>query len=182
MLEYYRLTKDFTRAIETADNLIKNYKEDADYLSGVLYAKGLIEAYDLNQPDKAAESFSYILQLYPENSLAVLAENELRILGKEVQEPKAIEGEITSNKIELSNYPNPFNPTTTINYTLPKDAKVLIKVYDILGREIETLVNDFKTAGKYSVNFNAGNLASGLYFYSITAGNFHQTKKMILTK
>ena len=182
MIEYYRLTKDFTRAIETADNLIKNYKEDADFLSGVLYAKGLIEAYDLNQPDIATETFSYILQQYPENSLAVLAENELKILGKEVQEPKAGEGEITSNEIELNNYPNPFNPTTMISYTLPIDSKVVIKVYDILGREVETLVSDFKTAGKYSVNFNASNLSSGIYFYSISAGNFHQTKKMILTK
>lgn len=172
MMEYYRLTKDFTTAIETVDNLIKNYKEDADYICGVLYAKGLIESYDLNQPDKSAETFSNILQQYPGNSLAVLAENQLRILGQEVVEPKAGEGEITSNEIELNNYPNPFNPTTIINYSLPKDEKVVIKVYDILGREVETLVNDFKAVGKYSVQFDGRKLSSGVYTFSkVVFGN-----------
>ena len=80
------------------------------------------------------------------------------------------------------NYPNPFNPITVINYSLPVDEKVLIKVYDILGREIATLVSEEKLAGVHSVNFDASNLSSGIYFYSIKAGKFSQTKKMILAK
>ena len=182
MMEYYRLAKDFKKAIETADNLIKNYKEDADYLSGVLYAKGLIEAYDLNQPDIAAKTFSNILQQYPENSLAVLAKNELKILGKEVNEKITSEDEIASNKIELNNYPNPFNPVTTITYSLPVDGKVVIRVYDILGREIKELINEFKTAGKYSVQFDGNKLSSGVYFCRMESGKYLQTKKFILAK
>jgi len=80
------------------------------------------------------------------------------------------------------NYPNPFNPATTINFQIPVSGKVTIKIYDLLGREVKSLVNEFKIAGKYSVKFNASNLASGVYFYNLRAGNFVQTKKMILTK
>jgi hypothetical protein len=80
------------------------------------------------------------------------------------------------------NYPNPFNPTTTINYSVPISSFVTIKVYDVLGREIETLVNEEKTAGNYSVLFNAGKLSSGVYFYQLKAGDYTSVKKMILLK
>jgi ligand-binding sensor domain-containing protein len=80
------------------------------------------------------------------------------------------------------NYPNPFNPTTTIDYSIPKESFVTIKVYDALGREVTTLVSEEKNTGEYSVKFNGSKLASGIYFYKITAGSFVQTKKMILMK
>ncbi|MCS6990157.1 MAG: T9SS type A sorting domain-containing protein [Chloroherpetonaceae bacterium] len=80
------------------------------------------------------------------------------------------------------NYPNPFNPTTTIAYQLPTASDVSLKVYDMLGKEVTTLVNARQDAGAYSVNFNANNLASGLYFYRLQAGNFVQTRKMMLVK
>ena len=84
------------------------------------------------------------------------------------------------------NYPNPFNPSTKIDYDLPYDGKVSIILYDISGREVANLVNEVKTAGYYQVNFNASNLASGMYFYRInaqgSANNFVQTKKMVLIK
>jgi photosystem II stability/assembly factor-like uncharacterized protein len=86
------------------------------------------------------------------------------------------------NFILFQNYPNPFNPTTTINYSVPKASFVRIKVYDLLGREVETLVNGEKPAGNYSVQFNGSNLASGIYFYRMQAGDFVQTKKTILLK
>ena len=70
------------------------------------------------------------------------------------------------------NYPNPFNPTTTINYSLPKSAYVKIKIYDLLGKEIETLVSEEKSVGNYSVRFNANGLSSGMYFYTMDAGGF----------
>jgi hypothetical protein len=93
---------------------------------------------------------------------------------KEIVDPK---------RFSLSqNFPNPFNPVTTINYILPVDEKVLIRVYDILGREIATLVNEFNSAGKHSIQFDGSKLTSGVYFYSITAGNYQQTKKVILAK
>jgi len=82
----------------------------------------------------------------------------------------------------MQNYPNPFNPSTNISYQLPKSSFVTLKVYDILGNEITTLVNEEKSPGTYSINFNASNLPSGIYFYIIQAGSFHQVNKMILLK
>lgn len=80
------------------------------------------------------------------------------------------------------NYPNPFNPTTSIEYSIPQNELVKIKVYDILGSKIATLVNENKTPGNYKVNFNAAELSSGVYFYTINAGNFHEVRKMMLIK
>ncbi|MEJ2615364.1 MAG: T9SS type A sorting domain-containing protein [Ignavibacteriaceae bacterium] len=80
------------------------------------------------------------------------------------------------------NYPNPFNPKTTISYEIPKEYYVTIKIYDILGKEITTLVSERKTAGKYLVNFNGSNYPSGVYFYRMQAGNFVSTKKFVLLK
>lgn len=80
------------------------------------------------------------------------------------------------------NYPNPFNPSTTINFSLPKASNVVIKVFDVLGREVATLLNGEKAAGNYEVNFDASKLSSGLYVYTINAGSFTSTKKMMLMK
>jgi hypothetical protein len=94
-----------------------------------------------------------------------------------------IEVDFTPKEFMLyQNYPNPFNPVTLIKWQQPMQSQVLIKVYDILGNEIAVLVNEIKPAGNYSVNFDASGFASGVYFYSITAGGFRQTKKMIVTK
>jgi len=80
------------------------------------------------------------------------------------------------------NYPNPFNPSTKITYSVANAGIVTLKIYDILGREVSTLVNEEKPAGKYEVNFNASSLASGVYFYQIKAGDFTASKKLILLK
>ncbi|MBE2217818.1 MAG: T9SS type A sorting domain-containing protein [Ignavibacteria bacterium] len=89
----------------------------------------------------------------------------------------------TPKSYELSqNYPNPFNPSTTIEFSVPKDAAVTLKIYDVLGKEVATLVNEQKPTGTYIVNWNASNFSSGLYFYKLTAGDFNQTKKMFLVK
>ncbi len=80
------------------------------------------------------------------------------------------------------NYPNPFNPTTGISYQIPVRSHVMLKVYDILGREITTLLNEVQNSGSYSVTFNGSKLASGIYFYKLQAGNYSLVKKMILLK
>lgn len=80
------------------------------------------------------------------------------------------------------NYPNPFNPTTTISYLISKNRLVNLKVYDFLGKEVTELVNEAKEAGNYSITFNASELPSGIYFYTLTSGNFKSTKKLILLK
>jgi hypothetical protein len=80
------------------------------------------------------------------------------------------------------NYPNPFNPTTTISYQLPVASQVSLKVYDVLGREVMTLVNGKQEAGVYNLSLNGATLSSGIYFYRLQSGNFVQTKKMMLVK
>jgi len=82
----------------------------------------------------------------------------------------------------FQNYPNPFNPTTNIKYSIPQKSFVTLKVYDILGKEIDALVHEEKQVGSYEINFNATNLSSGIYFYKIQAGDFTDTKKLILIK
>ena len=80
------------------------------------------------------------------------------------------------------NYPNPFNPVTKIEYALPKDVKVSIKIYDILGRQVSVLVNDVQKAGYYKLDWNGSSLSSGIYFYQMVAGDFVAVKKMMLIK
>ena len=90
--------------------------------------------------------------------------------------------EIPTNYTLSQNYPNPFNPSTRIRYSAPQSSNVLIKVFDILGNEIETLMSEEKAAGTYEITWYAENLPSGIYFYKLQAGNFVETKKMVLLR
>jgi hypothetical protein len=80
------------------------------------------------------------------------------------------------------NYPNPFNSTSVIRYSVPQSSKVIIRVFDILGNKIETLVNEEKAIGTYEITWTAENLPSGIYFYKLQAGDYIETKKMVLMK
>ena len=80
------------------------------------------------------------------------------------------------------NYPNPFNPSTTIRYSIPEASFTTLKIYDALGNEVSSLVNETKSAGTYEVEFNASDFSSGIYYYTLKAGSFTETKKMILMK
>jgi hypothetical protein len=80
------------------------------------------------------------------------------------------------------NYPNPFNPATTITYAVPQNSFISLRVVDILGNEVQTLVNETKSAGTYTVSFDATSVPSGVYFYTLEAGNFVSSKKMLLIK
>lgn len=80
------------------------------------------------------------------------------------------------------NYPNPFNPSTTISYSIPESRMVTLKIYDLLGREVATLLNEYKEAGTYSVSLNASSLPSGTYIYTIQTGKFRDSKKLVLLK
>jgi hypothetical protein len=95
-----------------------------------------------------------------------------------VKDEKSIPNEY---KLE-HNYPNPFNPSTTIRFSIPERSFVSLKVYDILGNEVTTLVNKDMETGNYETKFNADNYSSGIYIYKISAGNFINTRKMILVK
>jgi len=91
-------------------------------------------------------------------------------------------GEIPKEFKLFNNYPNPFNPVTTIKFDLPKDVQVNLKIYDVLGKEVTVLVNEIYKAGSYQISFNGSGLASGIYFYKINAGSFTDIKRMILIK
>jgi hypothetical protein len=107
-----------------------------------------------------------------------LLDTSLRIIT-----PVVTENEIAPDEYVLNqNYPNPFNPVTVIKYSIPKTELVKLTVYDILGKEIETLVNEVKNPGEYRVDFNASSYTNGVYFYKLTTGNFSQTKKMLFVK
>ena len=100
---------------------------------------------------------------------------------KKPVEVAKLEGIPTTYELE-QNYPNPFNPETIIRYQLPNASKVTLKVYDIMGREVTTLVNEEQAPGRYEVKFGSSNLSSGVYFYHIDAGKFSAVKKMVLMK
>ena len=110
-------------------------------------------------------------------SISQLKDGEINIIVTNVKMEN-----IPTNFYLAQNYPNPFNPTTIIKYDLPQKSFVELKIYDILGRQVHTLVNEEKLAGTYQVDFNSNNLASGVYFYRIKTGDFTKVKKMILLR
>ena len=128
-----------------------------------------------------ADSLNIIVFVQSTASMTVyqsetISYNELNVTG--LNNSKTIPGEFVLEQ----NYPNPFNPSTTIQYQIPKREFVTLKVFDALGNEVATLVNDEQQAGSHSVNFNSAGLASGIYFYKLQAGNFITTKKMVIMK
>jgi hypothetical protein len=82
----------------------------------------------------------------------------------------------------MQNFPNPFNPATTITYQVPERSEVSLKVFDILGKDVITLVNETQSSGRFSVQFDAKRLSSGIYFYTLIAGNFRDTKRLTVLK
>jgi len=102
------------------------------------------------------------------------------LVGTAIESP--VSSDIPRTFALYQNYPNPFNPLTTIRYDIPKQTHVTIKIYDVTGREVVELLNDEKTAGSYTVNWDARNYASGMYYYKISAGNFVSIRKLVLMK
>ena len=154
---------------------------DDDLKCEALYEKGLIYENHLKDGKKSEEIFNEIVTKYAEHPLAQFAANRLgEMLPK--NSLKSGEDNVVVDKYEINSYPNPFNPSTTISYSLPQKGEVVLKIYNSLGQEVKTLVNDFKEKGIHKVNFDASDLPSGVYIYSIQANDFHQSKKMILLK
>lgn len=132
-----------------------------------------------------APSFNLVFKIYRYSpQYSGLAGKDLSEKGKIELYPSGIKDQflIPSRFMLGQNYPNPFNPATTFKYEVPEASFVTIKVYNILGNEVAALVNEEKARGIYNVKFNGVNLSSGIYFYNMHAGNFTETKKMILMK
>ena len=143
-------------------------------------------------PDQAVPFSVHIFTLAEDGSAIVTvkaydqnneSENYTHTLSANTNPASVNDESVNPESFELAqNYPNPFNPQTSIEYNLPNNAYVTLKVYDVLGNEIMTLVDEFKNKGKYKANFKSSDLTSGVYLYRLNAGNFSETKKMILEK
>jgi photosystem II stability/assembly factor-like uncharacterized protein len=165
-------------AIGEYENVIQNTQDSAEILSAEI---NIIEIYLLmgNQGGNAPSFTGRLSYLKPAN----LKDGVRMLHSKMFKFSESQKKSMIPAKYSLSqNYPNPFNAMTKINYSLPKPGKVTIKLYDVLGRLVKELVNEFKDAGYYSVTFDAGNLASGVYFYRLEAGEFISSKKMVVVK
>lgn len=194
-IEYYKSQKDYSSAIRIADEILTGFNQkklnesESSLICDALYAKGMIYSYNLKQNDKAIECFKTIVNNYPEQSLITLAINELYFLGVEIHIDKKIEETpvVKKSDFSISNHPNPFNPSTTIRFTLPQEGKVIVRIYDILGRQVAELLNEMEPAGSHSVVWNGkdsfGNeVSSGVYFYNIRYNDQSRTKKMMLVR
>ncbi len=145
---------------------------DYDYAITTTYSHDLLQ-YDVRGYYQAEQTYS------DPNFAAVYGRQNAKMNEEAAQQ---IETKEIPTEYSLTNYPNPFNPTTTINYQLPQAGFVTIKVYDMLGREVATLVNENQSAGYYKAGFDASRLTSGVYIYTISVNNYSQSKKMLLAK
>ncbi len=127
---------------------------------------------DANVNNGALQHDSLVLS--PKKGLILLKDKFLVLIESEMTLPIKF--------VLYQNYPNPFNPSTKIKYSIPNSAKVLIKVYDVLGKEVKTLLNEFQNIGTHEIEFNASKLSSGLYFYRIISGIYSETRKMMLLR
>jgi len=122
------------------------------------------------------------IMVYAANNLKSYADSIFRSLAIPATNVDNSEKGIPQEFALMQNYPNPFNPSTTIEYQITEYGLVSIKIFDVLGKEVRTLVNEEKSIGTYEINWNAENLPSGVYFYQLKAGNYVETKKMILMR
>ncbi len=119
------------------------------------------------------ENGKYVIYLGTDDGIYKYAENVTLVNKGKVQ---------LNNFYLFQNYPNPFNPSTKIKYQLPQSGIVLLKIIDILGQEIKTVIEEYQNAGVHEVSFNASDIASGVYFYKVASGNFSLVKKMVLLR
>ncbi len=159
-----RLRSDVRQIIQTADG--SNYSRSITYI--------FITNSGTQVTVNAADTTSPNTGVIPVDGISFIISGVTGV--------KQADNNIPQNFLLEQNYPNPFNPSTQISYSIPSTEKVTLKVYDELGKEVSTLVNQEQAAGNYTVDFDASQFASGVYFYRIHAGNIIQMKKMILMK
>jgi hypothetical protein len=200
--EYYRPTSSWVnknRTVYTRNNngdiltnVVEYWQDNGSYwlpFSKVEYTYDsygnatMGTAYEYNNNSWATTLNNYEMNLVYDNSQLSYSDYAHKIV-IEYEQITDVKDDINNNltfKLE-QNYPNPFNPATTINFTLPQSGLVTLKVYDILGNEVATLVNKEMNAGSNSIIWNAANLSSGVYFYTLNQNNYSITKKMLLLK
>lgn len=155
--------KDRAEACVHGDNRLEQV-DGSNYMAHTLYLS-MVAPFAVTGPDATTPFYDLVYQTLPITVTSVKDDKEL----------------VNTFSIQ-QNFPNPFNPSTTIKYSVPQLSDVSIKVYDVLGKEVATLVDAQQTQGVYEVNFDAANLASGMYIYTIKAGSYTSSKKMLLMK
>lgn len=153
----------------------------ADSVTNLFYTDSTVNIY---YGDNAGHEIEYFVKGYynVRGGVIDIASNVVEYSQSGGEIGKRAENIRKYDYILSNNYPNPFNPATTIRYSLGEDSRVKIVIYNILGEKIKLLVNEIKPAGEHEVNFNAGNLPSGIYFCRMEAGKYNSTKKLVLTK
>jgi tetratricopeptide (TPR) repeat protein len=175
------LLGNFDEMIFYNTEIIENYPNSSNEISA-LY--DLVNYYA--EEEDSVTSSKYLKrmnEIYPDDDLTLFANINLGLNSEYLGKNNVTDKEQIPKVYSLGdNFPNPFNPTTKISFSIPKNERVVLIVYDILGKVMEVLVNEEKAAGNYNMTFNASNLASGVYIYKIQAGDFVNSKKMMLLK
>jgi hypothetical protein len=179
---------DVVRAMSAYDQNILRYPNSKLEVTA-LYEKFIHALYRQRNLETASSLLERLRARYGDHRLTELAGVQFENTSVQAGTVPSIAGngavQSTSVPRQFSvgqNYPNPFNPTTTITYSLPADGRVSLKLYDVLGREVLTLVDEVRSAGDHQVSVDAGNLSSGVYLYKLTAGYFTTVRKMVLLK
>ncbi len=162
---------------KAAGNLIERKQDPQTAFSVIDTSKGNGNQY-LDNNVEEGQTYTYRIQAYKDSILSAFS-NEASLLVTSVEQ----DGSGIPAQYSISqNYPNPFNPTTTIKFGLPQSGLTKLIIYDIQGRVVQTLINKEMSAGFHTITFDASKLSNGVYFYRIQAGNFNETKKLILLK
>jgi tetratricopeptide (TPR) repeat protein len=187
--------KKYEKAVDNYTIIRNNYSSNEQLYKWSTYNLGMLNSYQLNKAEKGKEYFRELIEKYPEDELSVHSRIQIGEMDgyvKGAPEGKEIATESKQTEYTIDNYPNPFNPTTTIRYQIPQDGHISLKVYDMLGREVAHLVNEVKRAGAYTVSFSAASgsayggdgrkLSSGVYIYKLVGNNVNISRKMLLIK
>jgi tetratricopeptide (TPR) repeat protein len=177
--------KKYEKAVDNYTIIRNNYSSNEQLYKWSTYNLGMLNSYQLNKAEKGKEYFRELIEKYPEDELSVHSRIQIGEMDGYVNgtpEGKEIVTEVKQTEYTIDNYPNPFNPTTTIQFALPEAGKFNLKIYNILGQEVVTLIDKEMNAGIHKVNFDASKLASGIYVYRLVGNNVNLSKKMILAK
>ena len=191
----YLSRKQYKEAIEVCEKVLTSKGINEALTCEMLYEEGLIYKYSLDDTETALELFTEIVEKFPKNDLSSFAKNELEQEGSIVPENKNGESIVAGNSDNyiIESYPNPFNPSTTISYSLPTSSNVKLEIYDVMGRMIKSFTENSQSSGKHQViwdgtNSNGSRVATGIYIYRFEATSleknehFVKTEKLMLVK
>ena len=188
LISMYIKMDEYIKAVELYNKLIEDYPDHPMAVEW-LYGKGIVYKYHMGKPASAEKIFRIIIEKYPDNPTAQSANDELKYVKHELPVKKLGEKEESEEPLNLSvqNYPNPFNPETTISFILPEQGYVLVKIFDVMGREIRTITDKKMSAGRHTVRWDGKNhtgqyVASGIYFYRIKFKNQVLNRKIMLVR